>query len=289
VLVGRGLLDPNDPVSQHVPELDVSGYTGATVRDLLDMRSGIAFREAYGDPDAELAELERWISAPPDPGEPTRGLYAYLTTLLADRPHGQTFEYRSCETDALGWVLERATGTRMADLIATTLWQPMGAQDDAELLIDQRGTAVHDGGLCATARDIAKFGLLLLDGGRVAGTDVVPAGWLARAWTVDADSRAAFAASPSEQQFPGGWYRDQLWVRPGPYGDVMLCIGIHGQLVHVNQRTRTVCVKLSTWPTPQNPKALTDTIRAFDEVGAQLAGKPTRPHGPAGVVTGRGA
>ena len=175
----------------------------------------------------------------------------------------------------------------MADLIATTLWQPIGAEYDAELLIDGLGTAIHDGGLCATARDVARFGLLLLDGGRVGGTDVVPPGWLARAWTVDADSRGAFAASPSEQQFPGGWYRDQLWVRPGPYGDVMLCIGIHGQLVHVNQRTRTVCVKLSTWPTPQNPRALLDTIRAFDEVGAHLAGASTQPPGRAGVATGK--
>ncbi len=118
VLVGRGLIDPNDLVTQHVPELEGSGYAGATVRDLLDMRSGIAFREAYGDPDAELAELERWIAEPAVVGEPTRGLYAFLATLPADRPHGQTFNYRSCETDALGWVLERAAGMRMADLIS---------------------------------------------------------------------------------------------------------------------------------------------------------------------------
>jgi hypothetical protein len=55
----------------------------------------------------------------------------------------------------------------------------------------------------------------------------------------------------------------------------------------VNRRTRTVCVTLSTWPTPQDPRALTDTIRAFDEVGTQLAGKPNRPPGPTGVATGR--
>jgi CubicO group peptidase (beta-lactamase class C family) len=191
--------------------------------------------------------------------------------------HGGGFVYRSAEADVLGWVCERAAGHRMADLIASLIWRPMGAEFDAEIICDGVGTAVHDGGLCATARDLARFGQMLLDGGAVPAADgtrnqVLPASWLRHAWAVDADTRAAFRTSASEAAFPGGWYRNQFWFRPGQLADVLLCLGIHGQLVHVNRRTRTVCVKLSSWPTPQDPSLLYQTLQACDAVGAALAG-----------------
>jgi hypothetical protein len=90
---------------------------------------------------------------------------------------------------------------------------------------------------------------------------------------VDADARTVFAASPSEVPLPGGWYRNQFWFRPGLYGDVLLCLGIYGQIVHVSRRTRTVCVKLSSWPTPQAPSYFQDTLRAFDAIGGALTGR----------------
>ena len=114
----------------------------------------------------------------------------------------------------------------------------MGAEHDAEILCDRLGTAVHDGGLAVTARDLLRFGQLLLDGGVVpsgAGeaTTVLPPQWLRAAWAVDSDHRTAFLDSPAEQSFPGGWYRNQFWFRPGEHGDVLLCLGIHGQMMHV--------------------------------------------------------
>ena len=117
---------------------------------------------------------------------------------------------------------------------------------------------------------------------------VVPPQWLRRAWAVDADVRSVFAASPAEWAFPGGWYRHQFWFRPGAHGDVLLCLGIHGQMLHVSRRTNTVCVKFSTWPDAQNPAYLEDTLRAFDAVGGFLAGRDSKGPGRrlAGVVSG---
>ena len=180
-------------------------------------------------------------SAEPSPGEP-RGLYRFLATLRAEAPHGERFLYRSAESDVLGWVCERAAGQPMPALISELIWAPMGAEHDAVLLHDSLGTAVHDGGLCATARDVARFGQMLLDGGQVpdgtGGTrGVVPPQWLRRAWAVDSDARGVFAASPVEWAFPGGWYRHQFWFRPGDHGDVLLGLGIHGQMLHVSRRT----------------------------------------------------
>ena len=299
VLIDRGQLDADREITSYVPELAASGYAGALVRHVYDMRSGVRFLEEYANPQADIRRLDEWVGWHPDgrQDEP-RGLYRFLATLRAEAPHGQRFLYRSAESDVLGWVCERAAGQPMTTLLSELIWAPMGAGYDALMLHDGLGTAVHDGGLCATARDMARFGQLLLDGGLVPGGPgpaaggarrVVPPQWLRRAWAVDADARSAFAASPAEWAFPGGWYRHQFWFRPGDYGDVLLCLGIHGQMVHVSRRTNTVCVKFSTWPQAQNPAYLEDTLRAFDAVGGFLAGR--EPRGPgsrrlAGVVSG---
>ena len=296
VLIDRGQLDPHAEITRYVPDLAGSGYAGATVRDVLDMRSGVAFLEEYTNPQADISRLDEWIGwQPPGPDGPDTeplGLYRFLATLRAEAPHGERFLYRSAESDVLGWVCERAAGTPMATLLSELIWAPMGAGRDADLLHDGVGTAVHDGGLCATARDVARFGQLLLDGGAIGAADggrrrVVPPQWLRQAWAVDADVRSAFAGSPAEPAFPGGWYRNQFWFRPGAYGDVLLCLGIHGQMVHVSRRTGTVCVKFSTWPQAQNHGYLEDTLRAFDAAGGALSRRAARtgPQ-PAGVVSG---
>ena len=293
VLIDRGQLDPDAEITNYVPELAGSGYAGALVRHVYDMRSGVRFGEEYANPDSDIRRLDEWVEWQPGQGAP-RGLYRFLATLEAEAPHGERFLYRSAESDVLGWVCERAAGLPMAELMSELIWAPMGAEHDALLLHDGLGAAVHDGGLCATARDVARFGQMLLDGGLVpdgaGGTRrVVPPQWLRRAWAVDADARGVFAASPAEWAFPGGWYRHQFWFRPGDHGDVLLCLGIHGQMLHVSRRTSTVCVKFSTWPDAQNPAYLEDTLRAFDAVGGFLAGRaPTGPGGRrlAGVVSG---
>ena len=321
VLIDRGQLDPDAEITSYVPELAGSGYAGALVRHVYDMRSGVRFGEEYANPDSDIRRLDEWVEWQPGQGEP-RGLYRFLATLRAGAPHGERFLYRSAESDVLGWVCERAAGRPMAALISELIWAPMGAEHDALLLHDSLGTAVHDGGLCATARDMARFGQMLLDGGQVPGgfggvvspqggsggtgppgkerasrapdgtggtRRVVPPQWLRRAWAVDSDVRSVFAASPAEWAFPGGWYRHQFWFRPGDHGDVLLCLGIHGQMVHVSRRTSTVCVKFSTWPDAQNPAYLEDTLRAFDAVGGFLAGRDPNGRGGrrlAGVVSG---
>jgi CubicO group peptidase (beta-lactamase class C family) len=289
-LVDRGLLDPAQPATDHVPELATSGYRGASVRDLLDMRSGIKFSEEYTDPTAEVRVIEQAMGwRPPSGGRVPDSMYAYLTTLGAARAHGGVFDYRSCETDVLGWACERAAGTRMADLISETVWAPLGAERDAEITCDRVGTAIHDGGMCATARDMARFGAMLLAGGEVAGRRVVPAPWLHASWAVNVEIREAFDRSLAGPYLPGGWYRNQFWFVPREHGDVLLCLGIHGQMLYVSPGTGTVAAKLSSWPDAQSPAMLHDTLRAFDAVGAALAGLPMAAAargGVPGVVAG---
>lgn len=292
ILVEQGLLWADDQVSNYVPEIVGSGYDGATVRHLLNMRTGVAFREEYANTDAEVRVMERYMGwRPREEHDEARGMYFYLTKLGSDTDHGGPFVYRSADTDMLGWVCERAAGTRMADLISLLIWQPMGAEFEAEITCDSVGSAIHDGGMSARARDLARFGQLVLEDGYVHDTSIVPERWLSEARTLDSDIRGAFAASESEAVLPGGWYRSQFWFAPGPLGDLQLCLGIHGQMVLVDRATRTVSVKLSSWPPPQDSVMLIDAIRAFVAAGRHLAGlagsaDARSVHRPIGLIEG---
>ena len=269
-LADSGVLDPAKPLTAYVPELADTGYAEATVRDLLDMRSGIGFSENYLDPFAEVRMLEEAIGwAPPAAPGPV-GLYPYLMTLRQKTAHGGAFEYRSCEADMLGWICEAASGESMPELMSRVLWGRIGAESDATIGIDQFGTGMFDGGINATLRDLARFGSLFLDGGRALnGERVLSEAWVGQTLEGAPDSREAFSNSPGDNRMPGGMYRNQMWF-PYAGNDVVLCLGIHGQMIYINRPAKMVGVKLSSWPLPQDAAKLFATLRAFDSIAATL-------------------
>jgi CubicO group peptidase (beta-lactamase class C family) len=270
-LVGQGELDLDAEVTSYVPDLASSGYAGATVRQVLDMRSGIKFSEAYLDPEAEVRLLEQAIGWAPrrHPDRP-EGLYEFLKTLQRKGPHGGPFEYRSCETDVLGWVCEQAGGVRMPQLMSDLLWSRLGAEEDANIGVDSSGAGMYDGGISAALRDLARFGVMIQrEGASLTGEQVVPASWVRDSYAGGPDSREAFALSPDDNRMPGGMYRNQFWF-PFPDRDVLLCLGIHGQMIYVNPAAGVVAAKVSSWPVPQDAVALFATIAAFDAIAASV-------------------
>jgi CubicO group peptidase (beta-lactamase class C family) len=271
-LGGAGELDFDAELATYVPALADSGYAGATVRHLLDMRSGIAFSEEYLNPLAEVRLLEQAIGwAPRTVPDLPSTMYDYLLTLRQASAHGGPFHYRSCETDVLGWICEAAAGTRMPELMSQVLWSKLGAQNDAIIGVDSVGTGMFDGGINACLRDLVRFGSLYLrDGVSLTGEQVVPTSWIADTLAGGDDSRAAFAASPDDNGMPGGMYRNKFWF-PYPGDNVLLCIGIHGQMIYVNRAAGVVAAKLSSWPTPQDDTKLFPTIAAFDAIAAALS------------------
>jgi CubicO group peptidase (beta-lactamase class C family) len=271
-LVDDGVLSVDAELTTYVPALADSGYAGATVRHVLDMRSGIAFSEDYLDPTAEVRLLEQAIGwAPRTVPELPTTMYDFLLTLRRKSPHGGPFEYRSCETDVLGWVCEAASGVRMPELMSQVLWSKLGAQNDATIGVDSVGTGMFDGGINACLRDLVRFGSLFLHGGTSqTGQHVVSLSWIADTFAGATDSRAAFTASPDDNRMPGGMYRNQCWF-PGSGNNVLLCLGIHGQMIYVNRAANLVAAKLSSWPLPQDATKLFPTIAAFDEIAANLS------------------
>lgn len=270
-LADRGTLDVGAPVTAYVPELAESGYAGATLRDVLDMRSGVRFSEEYLDPAAEVTLLDEAVGWAPRAHDGPRTLHEFLVSTVAERPHGGHFAYRSCETDILGWVVEAATGRPFAEVASDLVWSRLGVEHNAFITVDSAGSGMYDGGVNATVRDLARFGAMLLDRGTsLTSEQVVDGAWIDDLFAGTPDLREAFAAGPHAGLLPGGHYRSQFWVPAG--GDVILAVGIHGQLVYVDRATRVVGVKLSHWPVPTDPERMEQTLALFGAVAQHLAG-----------------
>ncbi len=249
-LVGEGRLAVADLVTDHVPELRGTSFEGCTVEHLLDMRAGTRFNEDYDDLEADV-RLSEQVSGwrPRSRPDLPAGLYEYIATLGNARPHGGVFEYRSILTNLLGWVLERASGQRFAEAFSTRIWGPLGAEDDGLVTVDATGAAVEDGGISVTLRDLARFGLMYLDGGVASGRQVLPGSWVDRLRAPSNELIAAFRGPFSYQGIstPELMYHDQWWVLD-PSRGIHVALGIHGQMLYVHPPSRTVIAKVSTQP-----------------------------------------
>jgi CubicO group peptidase (beta-lactamase class C family) len=265
ILAERDLLDTAAPVERIVPELAGTSFQGATVQDLLDMRAGTRFDESYDNPAADVRTYERIYLWRPDTGEPRPAdALSYYPTLTNDGEHGGPFRYRSILTDVLGWALEKAGGSRLHELIGRLVWQPMGAEFDAEITVDARGNAMADGGICATLRDLGRFGLLFASPSR---RPVVPAPWIRDIVAGAPDGPQAMRAAGGGQTrgLPSGAHYRNCWWVAEPDIPFFYAWGINGQHVFVHVPSETVVVKLSTWPTAVSPamQMTVDTAKAI--------------------------
>jgi CubicO group peptidase (beta-lactamase class C family) len=270
VLVGRGRLDPEAPVTSYITELAGTSFEGATVRHVLDMRTGTAYDETYDDPASDVFLTEVLAGWRPAAGPLAIGsVYEQLLGLGNGRPHGEVFDYRSILTELLGWILERASGVRYPELVSEALWSRIGAEQDAEITI-RHGFTLPDGGICTTLRDLARFGLVHLREGRVGDAQVVPSDWVLDTRRGDEACEQAFAKAEGMDVHPGQMYRNQWWVLEAD--TVYTALGIHGQMVYVNVPADVVCVKLSTWPSPLDEDLETYCLTAFAAIADALAG-----------------
>lgn len=272
VLVGGGALDPDAAVTTVVPELAGTSFDGATVQHLLDMRAGTRFDEDYDNLDADVRTYEQVYLWRPrtDPAAPPDAL-AYFATLGNDGDHGGPFRYRSVLTDVLAWVLERASGLRFHEAVTRLLWEPMGAEFDADVTVDGHGNPMADGGVSMTLRDLGRFGLLYLRGGERGGVPVVPRAWVEDTVRGASDGAAAFVADEPQEGFPAGAHYRNCWWVVDPAAGFLHGSGIYGQNVYVHRPTDTVVAKLSTWPTPLSAEAAAATKAAVVAIGEHLA------------------
>ncbi|MEY3082819.1 MAG: hypothetical protein RJA94_2804 [Pseudomonadota bacterium] len=268
VLVGKGLLDVNTPVTHYIPELNDTAYRGALLQHVLDMASGVTFDETYTDPHSDVGQLDvssGWKPVPPGADPSLRWPRHVFEQVLGlgklECRHGERFSYRSIETEVLGFCMERVTGKRLHEIVSEELWQPMGAEQSASFTVDAVGSALADGGFNACLRDYARVGLLYLQN----GGGIIPPEWVEATRTGRHDPSAPF--SPA---LPEGSYRNQWWIED-PRSRALYARGVFGQMIYVNWDHGLVAAKLSSWPDFVNTSFSIATQKALHAIGRHLA------------------
>jgi CubicO group peptidase (beta-lactamase class C family) len=269
ILVVRGLLDVNALVTTYLPELEQTGWRGATLQQVLDMTTGTRFSEEYTNPYSDIGQSDvasGWKPIPPD-SDPTfkwpREMWELITGLTeTDRLHGDLFSYRSIETDVLGFCLERVTGKRLPQLFSEEIWQKAGMEESGCFTVDCSGFALADGGLNATLRDYGRFGQMILEH----GAGVIPLSWIEATRSGNHD----IFKEPYTFSLPQGAYKNQFWIEE-PVSRSILAKGVFGQLIYINWDYNMVAVKLSSMPDFLNRPADVAMIAAFHAIGRTLA------------------
>ncbi len=252
-LVGQGVLTEGTTIGSVVPELARSAFGDATVRQALDMQVSVDYVESYHDPGAHVAQQDRVAGWRPRMSGDPADTYAFLPTLRPLGVHGRHLQYCSATTDALAWVVERATGRRYHEVLSDELWSLVPTESDAVITVDQGGFAFANGGVACTVRDLARFGQLVLDRGAVGGRQVVPEAWVEA--LLAGGSTSAAAGSPFQEVHPRGSYLSQWWVTGDDRGAVYGA-GIHGQYLWVDPTSRVVVAKFAAHPDAVSLEAL---------------------------------
>jgi CubicO group peptidase (beta-lactamase class C family) len=226
VLLEEGAVDSiDDPVTKYAPRLIGSAYQGASIRDVLNMSSGVVFDEDYLDPNSDINRMGRVIAL----GGELDDFSAGLTERFA--APGEQWQYVSIDTHVLGMVIRGATGRSVTELMAEKIIAPLGQEQDAYYLTDGAGVAFVLGGLNNTTRDYARFGLMIAADGRVGETQVVPADWVA------ASTRPS---APTEAGEVG--YGFQWWVPVDPRPGEVFARGVYGQYIYIDRARDVVIV-----------------------------------------------
>ena len=266
-MVADGLLTPEDEVTAHIPELAGTAWDGCTVQHLLDMRAGT--RWDYDLDERVIFEVSDYVTrTQPDLPADTAD---WIRTIDNQQGHGGDFRYTSLMTDVLAWVLEGAGGEPFPDLFSRRVWSRIGAEHDAELMVDSSGFPLAEGGFCVTLRDFARFGLLCSNEGVIDAERVVPRSWFERLYRRDQDLIDAFANSPEfDAAQPDACYHDQWWIADARH-QIYQAWGMSGQALLIHQPSRTVVAKFSTFPDVLDEKAFALTSAGLTAICTALA------------------
>ncbi len=213
LLVGAAIKDGyiksvDEPVSDYLPRLRNSSYDESTIRNLLQMSSGVQWNEDYADPESDINTVP-WH---------TLSVYEYLRQKPRESAPGETFNYNTAETNLVGTLLRSAVGNNLSTYLSEKIWEPFGMQYDAYWMLSEPGGGEFGGSsLNATLRDYARIGLFALQGGKLRNGDaVLPDDWMQE------------SISPSKGYAEYGYL---WWLRgAGAYA----AAGIFGQGIYIN-------------------------------------------------------
>ncbi|MEM1302303.1 MAG: serine hydrolase, partial [Pseudomonadota bacterium] len=215
------------PVTDYAPSLVGTAYNDATIRNVLNMASGVVFDEDYFDFWSDINKMGRVLAL-------GGSMDRFATKLDATfGPAGEIWQYTSIDTHVLGMVLRGATGRSVPELLSEHIIAPLGLEADGSYLTDGNGVAFVLGGLNFRTRDFARFGQMILQGGTWQGQQIVSTDWITES------TRASAPTALGKRQYAYQW-----WIAPDEdtsdpdhafYGH-----GIYGQYLYVDPEAGVV-------------------------------------------------
>lgn len=241
--VHEGVLDDRKAISHYLPELCGAAWEDATLRQVMDMQTGLAYTEDYvnehsGSRAYSRASGFRWR---PEGYAGPRTLYDYLRTVGKEGVHGKEFAYKTVNTDVMTWVMARVTGRSFSQLLHERLWAPLGCEEDAFVTVDSAGVPIAGGGLSASLRDLARFGELMRREGDWAGKQLIPASVVHEVRTGGDPAKFPYV------RMSGYSYRSMWWVTHNEL-DAFEARGIHGQRLYVAPKAEMVVARFGSHP-----------------------------------------
>jgi len=223
IALEKGYFDSlEDSVTKYIPALQFKGLEAVTLRDLLEMRSGLNFKEKYTSPFADMAKYYYG-----------KNLKKYVQSLKTVKAPGESYDYQSVNTLLLGLALEEATGENPAKLLEEWIWQKAGMQYDASWSYDSEKHKTIKTFCCINLRatDLARFGLLYKENGAYGNEHIIPAQWISKSLEITNDSRDS-----------GGYPYTLHWrsMEDGSY----FAKGVLGQYLFVDPANDMVIVRL---------------------------------------------
>jgi CubicO group peptidase (beta-lactamase class C family) len=258
VALKQGLIGSlDDPLTHYLPQLKGGAYEGVSVRNIMQMASGVKWNETYTDPHSDRRKLlDKQLEQKPG------AILAYMNTLSRAGAPGSIWNYSTGESFLVGALLEAATHQPLATYLSQNLWTRLGMEHDATWWLESPGgMGLAGSGLGATLRDYGRVGLLVQQDGFIDGKQIVPAGWF---------QQAGSAHRIGGKSVDYGY----LWW-PIPTGDpihrgAFQAIGIFGQHLYVNPRQKLVIVVLSARPKPDSALSPIDDSAFFAAVAKAL-------------------
>ena len=271
ILVTEGKLDDKALVASIIPELKNSGFGDATVRQVMDMTTALDYSEDYADPNADIWKYSEAASPLPKPKDykGPNGYFEYLQTVKKNGEHGEAFNYRTINSDALGWIISRTTGKAVNELLSERIWQKIGAEQSAYMTVDAKGTPFAGGGLSAGLHDMARIGSLMLNKGEINGERLFPA---AVVDNIEAGGDKKAFAKADYKQLTNGSYTSMWWLFNNPT-PIYAARGVHGQTVYVDPAADMVIVRFASYPDASNGKIDPTSLPAYKAVANYLIKK----------------
>jgi CubicO group peptidase (beta-lactamase class C family) len=262
-LVGAALHDGaigslDDRCEQYLPRMRGSAYEGVTIRNLLRMCSGVAWREENdANGRSEVYRLDKaMVSRRPG------SVLDLLCKLPRAHPQGTVFNYSTGESCLIAALVVAATGRPLADYCAEKVWRPAGMEADGYWLLESEGGLELGGfGVSARLRDLGRFGQLILEDGEASGgRRILPSGWRDLAGQPDCAATAFGRLMPGS---PAG-YGYHWWPAPPLPGGVnngaFAANGAYGQVIFVNPAERVVIAIQSAWRQHQDNDAALENV-----------------------------